>query len=223
MNNCVFTGRVSSTPMISAKEGATKVARYRLGVDSNYTDKDGNRRTAFINCVAFGKNADFAEQHLQQGDKISIIASVLTGEFTDKDGAKHYTTEFVVSNHEFAETKAEKERRRAEKAAQAGQPGAAPAQAPMTQPQPMMQQPMAQPVAPAQVSQPVYQQTYQQPVAQPQPMAPVIPVAPVTPVTPVAPAPQPVPAPAAPVAPVAPIAPTAGFSGFNAFEEFPFN
>lgn len=220
MNNCVFIGRVSSTPMISAKEGATKVARYRLGVDSNYTDKDGNRRTAFINCVAFGKNADFVEQHLQQGDKISIIASVLTGEFTDKDGAKHYTTEFVVSNHEFAETKAEKERRRAEKAAQAGQPGTVPAQAPVAQqPQPM-QQPMAQPVAPVQTPQPVYQQPYQQPVAQPQPMAPVIPVAPVAPV---APAPQPVPAPAAPVAPVAPIAPAADFSGFNAFAEFPFN
>lgn len=221
MNNCVFTGRVSSTPMISAKEGATKVARYRLGVDSSYTDKDGNRRTAFINCVAFGKNADFVEQHLQQGDKINIISSVLTGEFIDKDGAKHYTTEFVVSNHEFAETKAEKERRRAEKAAQAGQPGAVPAQAPVAQqPQPMMQQPMAQPVAPVQTPQSVYQQSYQQPVAQPQPMAPVIPVAPVAPV---APAPQPVPAPAAPVAPVAPIAPAADFSGFNAFAEFPFN
>ena len=99
-------GRLTRDPDIRYSQGAEPlaVARYTLAVDRRFTRRDGssNEQTAdFISCVAFGKNGEFAEKYLKQGTKILV-----TGSYTNKDGNKVYTTEVVVEDHEFAESKA---------------------------------------------------------------------------------------------------------------------
>ena len=80
------------------------VARYSMAVDRKYK-KDGDEQTAdFINCVAFGKNGEFAEKYLHKGTKIAITGRIQTGSY-EKDGVKHYTTDIVVEEHEFCESK----------------------------------------------------------------------------------------------------------------------
>lgn len=120
MNLCIFCGRVVDTPVINTTGEGKKVARYRMAVDSEYANANGERDANFISCVCFGKSAEFVEQHVGAGDKFIIHCSVKTGDYTNKDGQKIFTTDFVVSRHEFAETKAEKERRLAAK--QSAQP-----------------------------------------------------------------------------------------------------
>ena len=87
---------------------STFSARYTLAVDRRFAKRDGsNEQTAdFIGCVAFGKNAEFAEKYLKQGTKIAITGRIQTGSYTNKDGVKVYTTDVVVEEHEFAESKA---------------------------------------------------------------------------------------------------------------------
>ncbi len=81
------------------------VARYTLAVDRRYK-KDGDQQTAdFINCVAFGKTAEFTQYYLFQGTKIVIEGRIQTGSYTKKDGSKAYTTDVVVEACEFAESK----------------------------------------------------------------------------------------------------------------------
>lgn len=77
------------------------IARYTLAVDRRTKDK----ATDFINCVAFGKNAEFAEKYLRQGMKIVVEGRIQTGSYTNRDGKKVYTTDVVVEGHEFAESK----------------------------------------------------------------------------------------------------------------------
>jgi single-strand DNA-binding protein len=82
------------------------VSRYTLAVDRKIVKKQEGQQTAdFITCVAFGKNGEFAEKYLKQGTKIAIIGRIQTGSYTDKDGKKVYTTDVVVEEHEFAESK----------------------------------------------------------------------------------------------------------------------
>ena len=86
-------------------EQATAVARYTLAVDRRYK-KQGEEQTAdFISCVCFGKSAEFAEKYLKKGTKIAIEGRIQTGSYTNKDGVKVYTTDIVVENQEFAESK----------------------------------------------------------------------------------------------------------------------
>jgi single-strand DNA-binding protein len=82
------------------------IARYSLAVDRRFK-KDGDEQTAdFINCVAFGRSAEFAERYLRQGTKIVVSGRIQTGSYTNKEGQKVYTTEVVVEESEFAESKA---------------------------------------------------------------------------------------------------------------------
>ena len=83
------------------------IARYTLAVDRRFVRKDsGNDQTAdFIQCVAFGKAGEFAEKYFKQGTKIAISGRIQTGSYTNKDGNKVYTTEVVVEEQEFAESK----------------------------------------------------------------------------------------------------------------------
>lgn len=109
MNKVILMGRLTRDPDVrySTSDGASSasVARYTLAVDRRY--KKENEPTAdFINCVAFGKVAEFAERYLHQGTKIVIDGRIQTGSYTNKDGNKVYTTDVVVENSEFAESKA---------------------------------------------------------------------------------------------------------------------
>ena len=111
MNKVILMGRLTRDPEIRYSQGETAlaIARYTLAVDRRFARRnDGsNEQTAdFISCVAFGRNAEFAEKYLRQGTKILACGRIQTGSYTNKDGQKVYTTEVVVEEQEFAESKA---------------------------------------------------------------------------------------------------------------------
>lgn len=103
MNKVILMGRLTKDPDMRG-EGTSLVARYTLAVDRRY-QKDGEQQTDFISCVAFGKGAEFAEKYLKKGTKIVVCGRIQTGSYTNKDGAKIYTTDVIVEEHDFAESK----------------------------------------------------------------------------------------------------------------------
>ena len=74
-------------------------------IDRRAFKKEGEENTDFISCVAFGKGAEFAEKYLKKGTKIVVCGRIQTGSYTNKDGAKIYTTDVIVEEHDFAESK----------------------------------------------------------------------------------------------------------------------
>lgn len=99
-------GRLTRDPDIRYTQGnePMAIARYTLAVDRKV--KKENEATAdFISCVAFGKNAEFAERYLKQGTKVVVEGRIQTGSYTNKDGQKVYTTDVLVEGTEFAESK----------------------------------------------------------------------------------------------------------------------
>ncbi|MCC8044492.1 MAG: single-stranded DNA-binding protein [Clostridiales bacterium] len=110
MNKVILMGRLTRDPEVrySAGENSSAYARYTLAVDRRFR-RDGNndQQTAdFITCVVFGKGAEFAERYLRQGTKIVVTGRIQTGSYTNRDGQKVYTTDVVVEDQEFAESKA---------------------------------------------------------------------------------------------------------------------
>ena len=103
MNKVILMGRLTREPEVRYS-GETAVARYSLAVDRKYK-KDGEATADFISCVAFGKNGEFAEKYLKKGMKIAVTGRIQTGSYTNKDGVKVYTTDIIVEEHEFAESK----------------------------------------------------------------------------------------------------------------------
>ena len=107
MNKVILMGRLTRDPEVrySQGESATAVARYTLAVDRRF-NRNGDENTAdFINCVAFGRSGEFAEKYFHKGMKIAITGRIQTGSYTNKDGVKVYTTDVVVEEQEFAESK----------------------------------------------------------------------------------------------------------------------
>lgn len=103
MANRVFLcGRATKEAEIRGDE--TKVARYTLAVDRKYS-KNEEKQTDFLNCVCFGKTAEFAEKYVKKGTKLIVIGRIQTGSYTNKDGQKINTTDIVVEEHEFCESK----------------------------------------------------------------------------------------------------------------------
>lgn len=107
MNKVMLIGRLVADPDVRYLQGEQMaIARYRLAVNRKYK-KDGEEQNAdFINCIAFGKNGEFAEKYLHQGMKIAVSGRIQTGSYTNKDGNKVYTTDVVVEEHDFCESKA---------------------------------------------------------------------------------------------------------------------
>lgn len=107
MNKVILIGRCTRDPEVrySQGENATAVARYTLAVDRQFK-RDGDQSADFINCIAFGKRGEFAEKYLRKGTKIAVVGRIQTGSYTNKDGNKVYTTDVVVDEHEFVESKA---------------------------------------------------------------------------------------------------------------------
>ena len=107
MNKVILIGRCTRDPEVrySQGENATAVARYTLAVDRQFK-RDGDQSADFINCIAFGKRGEFAEKYLRKGTKIAVVGRIQTGSYTNKDGQKVYTTDVVVEEQEFAESKA---------------------------------------------------------------------------------------------------------------------
>ena len=108
MNKVILMGRLTRDPDVrySAGESGTSVARYTLAVDRRFSRRDGEATADFINCVAFGRSAEFAEKYCHQGLKVVVTGRIQTGSYTNRDGNKVYTTDVVVEDQEFAESKA---------------------------------------------------------------------------------------------------------------------
>ncbi|SDB66185.1 single-stranded DNA-binding protein [Butyrivibrio sp. INlla16] len=108
MNKVILMGRLTRDPEVRYSQGESSlaIARYTLAVDRRFTRNNQDGQTAdFINCVAFGKAGEFAEKYLKKGTKMAVTGRIQTGSYTNKDGQKVYTTEVVVEDQEFAESK----------------------------------------------------------------------------------------------------------------------
>ncbi len=108
MNKVILMGRLTRDPEVrySAGDSSMAIARYTLAVDRRFRrDGDSNSNADFIGCVAFGKSAEFAEKYLHQGMKIVVTGRIQTGSYTNREGQKVYTTDVVVEDQEFAESK----------------------------------------------------------------------------------------------------------------------
>lgn len=157
-------GRLTRDPDVR-RNGDTVIVRYTLAVDRRFK-REGDPTADFISCVVFGKGAEFAEKYLRKGVKIAVVGRIQTGSYTNQQGDKVYTTDVVVEEQEFAESKA---------ASQNSQPTAPPqnayqaqpAPAPNYQQAPQPQQQNYQQMPP----QPQYAQAPQQAPVQPQPQA----------------------------------------------------
>lgn len=106
MNKVIVMGRLTKDPDVRYSQGnePIAVARYSLAVNRRFK-KQGEQEADFINCVAFGKAAEFVEKFLKKGMQISIVGRIQTGSYSDKDGKKIYTTDVVVEEHYFTESK----------------------------------------------------------------------------------------------------------------------
>ena len=107
MNRVILMGRLTRDPEVRYTQGerSMAVARYTLAVDRRFK-RDGEATADFISCVVFGKQAEFAEKYFRQGIRIVVSGRIQTGSYTNRDGVKVYTTEVVVEEQEFAESKA---------------------------------------------------------------------------------------------------------------------
>ena len=106
MNKVILIGRLTKDPEVRYSQGntSTAIARYTLAVDRRFK-KDNEPSADFINCVVFGKAAEFTEKYLTKGSKIAVTGRIQTGSYTNKDGQTVYTTDIVVEEQEFAESK----------------------------------------------------------------------------------------------------------------------
>ena len=108
MNKVILMGRLTRDPEVRYSQGGDNplaIARFTLAVDRRFK-RDGEASADFISCVAFGRQAEHAERYYRQGLKIAITGRIQTGSYTNRDGVKVYTTDIVVEEQEFAESKA---------------------------------------------------------------------------------------------------------------------
>ncbi|MCL2051184.1 MAG: single-stranded DNA-binding protein [Lachnospiraceae bacterium] len=107
MNKVILMGRLTRDPEVrySQAENSMAIARYTLAVDRRFSRNNDEASADFIGCVAFGKSGEFAEKYLRKGMKIAVVGRIQTGNYTNKEGVKVYTTDIVVEDHEFCESK----------------------------------------------------------------------------------------------------------------------
>lgn len=106
MNKVILMGRIVKDPEVRYTQSGEPlaVARYTLAVNRRFK-RQGEQEADFINCVTFGKNGEFAEKYLKKGMMISVVGWLQVRSWDDKEGRKHWTTEVVVDEHYFAESK----------------------------------------------------------------------------------------------------------------------
>lgn len=110
MNKVILMGRLTRDPEVRYSQGESSlaIARFTLAVDRRFK-RQGEADADFISCVAFGKTAEHAEKYYRQGLKIAVVGRIQTGSYTNKEGQKVYTTDVVVEESEFAESKGSSE------------------------------------------------------------------------------------------------------------------
>lgn len=106
MNKTILIGRLTNDPEVrySQGENSTCIARYRLAVDRRFKNNE-EQSADFIPCIAFGRAGEFAEKYFRKGMKIAVTGRIQTGSYTNKDGQKVYTTDIIVEEQEFCESK----------------------------------------------------------------------------------------------------------------------
>lgn len=104
MNKVILLGRLTKDPEVRYTQGenSTATARFSTAVNRKFKNAEGNYDADFINCVSFGKTAEFIEKYFHKGDMIALTGRIQTGSYTNKDGVKVYTTDVVVEEVEFA-------------------------------------------------------------------------------------------------------------------------
>ena len=117
MNKVILMGHSTSDPKITNTQDGKKIAKFRIGVRRMYAKKDND--TDFISLTGFEKKADFIEKYVKKGTKVVITGRLQTGSYKDRDGKTVYTTDVIIEEIEFAESK---------KAAETEAPAAAPVQ-----------------------------------------------------------------------------------------------
>ncbi len=107
MNKVILMGRLTRDPEVRYSQGdsSTAVARYSLAVDRRRSSNNGEQTADFINIVAFGRSAEFAEKYFRKGMRVLVTGRIQTGSYTNKDGQKVYTTDVVAEDQEFCESK----------------------------------------------------------------------------------------------------------------------
>ena len=107
MNKVILMGRLTRDPDIRYSQGTDGIciARYTLAVDRRFTRNENGQNADFISCVAFGKSGEFAEKYFHRGLKVVVTGHIQTGSYTNREGQKVYTTDIVVEDQEFAESK----------------------------------------------------------------------------------------------------------------------
>lgn len=107
MNKVELVGRLTRDPEVrySQGENASAIARFSIAINRRFKNAEGNYEADFINCVAFGKGGEFVEKYFKKGMAIGITGRIQTGSYTNKDGVKVYTTDVVVEEAEFVESK----------------------------------------------------------------------------------------------------------------------
>lgn len=108
MNKVILMGRLTRDPDVRYSNGGATVARFSLAVDKKFKREDEEQTADFINCVAFGKTAEFIERYFFKGTKMVLEGRIQTGSY-EKEGQRVYTTDIVVEQVEFAESKASSE------------------------------------------------------------------------------------------------------------------
>lgn len=105
MNKVILMGRLTADPEVRYTTDQKAVGTYTLAVDRRVARNNGEKTADFIRCVCWEKKAEFAEKYLRKGTKIVITGRIQTGSYKDKDGRTVYTTDVVVEDQEFAESK----------------------------------------------------------------------------------------------------------------------
>lgn len=110
MNKVILMGRLARDPEVRYTSGqdTLAIARFTLAVERRMKRED-QINADFISCVSFGRQAEFAEKYFHQGLKIAITGRIQTGSYKNREGQTIYTTEVVVEEQEFAESKAASE------------------------------------------------------------------------------------------------------------------
>lgn len=108
MNKVILLGRLARDPetRYGGANDSMAVCRYTLAVDKKFK-KDGEATADFINCISFGKSAEFAEKYFTKGLRVAVSGRIQTGSYTNRDGQKIYTTDVVVEEHEIAQSRSE--------------------------------------------------------------------------------------------------------------------
>lgn len=104
MNNVCLVGRLTRDPDTRYAQSGIAVTRFNVAVDRRFK-KDGEQTADFINCISFGKTAEFVEKYFSKGQRIGLTGRIQTGSYTNKEGKKVYTTDVVAENVEFVERK----------------------------------------------------------------------------------------------------------------------